>query len=399
MDRVWVSLILVALVVSGCGSTQNANGGVEQSGDSTAQQRAQMDTRGFSPLALGLQLLLDREAGASSCVSPVGLMMALGMAREGARGATREELDAFLGSACERSNRALGHSRDGDGALRVANAIWSDEGLQLAGAFVDSLRLGYGASARALPLRAQPQQAAEAINGWVKENTKGLIDRLVEAGDVAQSAMVLTNALYFKGLWARPFDGNDTERAKFYSFHGERDVDMMHQEGQFRYAEDTTMQVLEMPYQEKGYGILVVLPRASAKDARWDSIDAQRVEALFGALEYERVDVSFPRFTSQATLRLVPALQRLGLRASLSSAADFSGMGKGFGGEQIGEVIQAVRFTVDEEKTEAAAASGVVMMRASLPPEAVKFEANRPFLYIVYRESVENAVFVGVLDD
>lgn len=368
-------------------------GGVEQSDMQGAGVQA------LSPLGLGLRLVHEREKGASRCVSPVSLMMALDMAREGAVGATRSELDTFLSSPYVEANRTLGLVVNGDGALRVANAIWIDEGLRPSATFIDTLRKQHGALAKALPLRSEPSKSAAQINGWVKENTKGLIEKLVEAADVAQASMVLTNALYFMGHWEHPFKKEDTETRRFNSFHSAYDVPMMHQERMFRYAEDSQLQVLEMPYKESDYRLLVVLPRVGAKETEWEAIDARRIKTLYDSLEYAQVNVAFPRFDSKVTLRLVPSLHRLGLKQSLSSAADFSGMGEGFGGEQIGEVIQAVRFTVDEEKTEAAAATGVVMMRACLPPQAVDFIADHPFIYIVYSETVENAVFVGVLED
>lgn len=394
-----IALMLVALALSGCGSAQKTVEKVEPAGGAKPVEEQALRPRGFSPLELGLLLVGAREAGASRCVSPVNLMMALEMAREGAVGATREELDAFLGHPLVGANRALVRMRAAEGPLRVANAIWSDEGLQPSEVFVEALAQRHDALATVLPLRDQPERAAADINSWVEERTEGLIARLVEAGDVAQASMVLTNALYFKGRWAHPFDKDRTKAARFHAFRGAYDVEMMHQKRAFCYAEDAQLQALELPYREEGYSMMVVLPRASAEATRWEAIDAGRVKALFDALEYEQVDVSLPRFDSELTLRLVPSLRRLGLKTSLSAAADFSGMGVGYDAAQIGEVIQAVRFTVDEEQTEAAAATAVVMVRGALPLEAIQFTADRPFLYIVYRETVENAVFVGVLDD
>lgn len=396
MNRVKAFLMLGALVATGCGGMQNRTITMKPNGAEEQQRIEGALQPGASPLELGLRIVNDRAEGASRCASPVSLMAALDMAREGAQGETRKELDAFLSNPLVLENRKL--DKIGDGALLVANALWSDEGLRPSDEYVNVLRSQLGARADVLPLRSEPSKAADAINGWVKENTKGMIEKLVEAGDVEGASVVLTNALYFRGVWASPFPSSNTETALFHSSRGDYDVPMMYQEGEFRYAENENVQMVEMAYGEEDYRMLVVLPRGVAGEVKWDSISPAVIMNLYEELEDARVKLFIPRYDSRNTLHLVSLLQRLGLENSTSAAADFSGMGSGFAGEQIGDVIQAARFTVDEQKTEAAAATAVVMLRAALIPENVTFRADRPFLYVVYYKTPLNAIFVGIQD-
>lgn len=399
MQRVAVFGLWAALMLVGCGSAKKASEKVEQSGMAEQQAAQPAMDAGMSPLQVGLRMVNARAKGESQCVSPMSLMMALDMAREGARGATRRELDAFLSNPLVLANRALGRNAGDDRTLLAANALWSDAGKPLSAQYVGTLKEQHGATARELQLRLKPALSADIINGWVKENTKGLIEKLVEAGDIAQASMVLTNALYFRGEWARPFPKSSTHKAKFHATSGDYDVQLMQQEGQFRYAENAQMQMVELEYKDLDYRMLVVLPRTSARETNWGAIDAGALSELYSKMEYDQVKIFLPRYDRKSTMHLIPSLSQLGLGKCFSDAADFSGMGKEFAGERIGDVIQAVRFTVDEQKTEAAAATGIVMMRASLPPEAIPFRADRPFLYILYHKTLDNAVFVGVLDE
>ena len=233
------------------------------------------------------------------------------------------------------------------------------------------------------------------------EHTGGKINDLIKPGHIdSQTVLILTNAIYFKALWTSPFAEKLTRPDDFHSGATEKvRVDMMHQTGRFRFAEDAAAQALELPYQGGNLSMVVLLPRTADGLRQLESgLSLASLDRWLGSLAQRRVDVSLPRFKLTAESDLKDALSSLGMPAAFApDKADFSGMtsARRF---VISAVVQKAFVEVDEKGTEAAAATGVVMARASLvqaPPPI--FRADHPFLFLIRDNKNGSILFIGRL--
>ncbi len=208
--------------------------------------------------------------------------------------------------------------------------------------------------------------------------------------------LVLTNAIYFKGTWLKQFDPANTKERDFRAPGGPVKASMMFQKGKFSYGEADDAQALEMPYEGERLSMVVVLPKESA---RLEAVEAKMVaEGLDPWLERMKptqVEVLFPRFKAESSLALSGALKQLGMVKAFGGG-DFSGISSG-GGLQISEVIHRAIVEVNEEGTEAAAATGVVMVRSAVVGPPVQFLADRPFLFAIRDRETGALLFVGRL--
>lgn len=352
----------------------------------------------MTPTQLGLKLLQLQQMDRSTCLSPASLNIALSLAKEGGKGSTRKELEHFLSNPLNDKLVSLAKSGGEGESVIIANALWTDNKVQPSAEYVSLIEREYAAQSSSLPFSSDPGAAANSINDWVKEHTKGLIERLVAENDVVRAEVVITNALYFKGIWKNPFDVDATAEGGFNASSGEKKMQMMFQQSHLAYAENDRFMAVVLPYVDSNYGMLVLLPKERntlSKLAR--DLEEAELTSLMDEMRHESVKLTFPKFDTKELVQLTPSLRALGLEAPFSSNADFSGIFPQGTNLPIEKILQAVRFKVDETKTEAAAATGIVMQRAALV-EPIEFTADHPFLYMVFRESVDNALFIGIFD-
>ena len=347
--------------------------------------------------------------------SPFSIASALAMTCEGARGETARQMADVLELDMQRDklrrsfrslNSELNPEKDEAAyQLTTANALWGQEGYEFRDAFVELTRRYYGAGLRRVDYRtgAGREEAREVINSWVSEETQGKIDTLIARGALSHlTRLVLTNAIYFKGLWAAPFDKKRTQQAPFTTASGEKvDADLMYQKGTFRYREtDEGVQLLEMPYKGEELSMLVLLPPEPGRlgDLEEKLSPDELSEWLKGSRE-RKVRVYLPRFEMRWKADLVPALKALGMPDAFSlPPADFSGMT----GEKdlfISNVVHEAYVKVDEEGTEAAAATGVVVGVTSVQPQPPEFRADHPFMFCIRHRDSGAILFVGRVTD
>lgn len=381
--------LLAALLSTGCGASRPTG--------HTAHHTPSNDSA-LSPTALALSLLRAFPGEGSRCVSPVSLSMALQIAVEGAEGETKAQLDAFLAHPKNRGNILLTMPTDIANVL-LANALWSDEKLIPTESYLERVAVNLDATAKVLPLRREPQKSAELINGWVEENTKGLIKNLVNAAALARAELVITSALYFSARWAEPFDPKATNpEGRFRTTKGEKLMPLMHQSRTFSYAENATMQAVELPYTVPDYRMLIILPKGEKPNPKLLlQLSEEELLALYQGLERSEVRLTLPKFDEKTFVELSVPLRKMGLTEPFCPDADFSGISPQAKGLPISSILQSVRFKVDEEKTEAAAATALIFTR-SFPADQMTFRADRPFLYMVYRHTPDNALFMGIFN-
>ncbi len=347
-----------------------------------------------------------RSAEGNLFMSPLSVQIALAMTYGGAKGETAAEMEKVLHLAGEpvevhgsmaALTESLGAAAGEGQSLAIANRLWGRDGEPFLPDYLQLTRSYYGAALEALDFAGDTEGSRQRINAWVGERTAGMIPELLSKGVLDGSTiLVLTNAIYFKGTWRTQFDPANTKERDFQAPGGAVKAPMMFQKGKFSYGETDDVQVLEMPYEGERLSMVVVLPKESAG---LEAVEAKMVaEGLDPWIEKTRptkVEVSFPRFKAESSLALSGALQQLGMVKAFGGG-DFSGISSG-GGLQISEVIHRAIVEVNEEGTEAAAATGVVMVRSAAVGRPVQFIADRPFLYAIRDRQSGALLFVGRL--
>jgi len=340
--------------------------------------------------------------------SPYSISTAMAMVAAGARGSTATEIEKamrfpFGGTKLTKSwaevQKDVNKKRE-DVTLLTANALWAAKDVEFQKDYLALARHDFAAKLETLDF-AKAEAARKRINDWVSDTTKKKIPELIASGMLDSSTrLVLTNAIYMKAPWLTPFPPKRTEEnGVFHATGGDRKAALMRNLGDFRYAHAGDARVIEFPYKGSELSMLVVLPDANDGLASVEkTFSAEKLAEWDKALATAKVDVTFPRFTSDVSLSLNQSLKSLGVHQAFSGHADFSGIAK----ERlmISEVIHRARIDVAEEGTEAAAATAVVMTRATAVgprPQPEIFKADHPFLYLIRRTDTKSVLFMGRL--
>lgn len=355
-------------------------------------------------------------------LSPYSISTCLAMTREGAAGNTAVEMDRVLhfpgsglGTGLQGLETALAAPLVRDGwdedakeipayQIAVANRLFGQTGYAFRPAFLRQLDTVYGAGLEQLDIHANPVAARLRINGWVEEQTRDRIkDLLPEGNPTPDVRLVLVNAIYFKSSWDEPFQERATVDAPFHRADGsDVDAKLMRRTDRFPYAEDGDVQILEMPYRSNALSMLVVLPRTrDGLPAVEQRLTPAVLEGWIDGLGGRKVAVRFPRFEYTSSFDLTSTLGAMGMSDAFSAKrADFSLMTQKeplF----IGLVVHKAFVKVNEEGTEAAAATAVTMRASSAPRpvEPVPFTADRPFLFLIRHRATGAILFIGRVTD
>jgi serpin B len=392
---------------------------------------------GINTFASEMYAALSRENRGNLFFSPFSMETALAMTAAGARGDTLKEMEKVLRlpeepHAAFRDLIAQVNGTNGPWGLpsrakrayelSSANALWGATGYPWRKEFLDLTRKHYGAGLVETNF-GDGEASRKLINGWVEKETRNKIKDLIARGVLTiDTRLVLTNAIYFKGDWQVKFDKKDTKDEPFTHAGGAKaDVPMMNLTSKFNYGEmtikeieepkvlpsdppkilprwrsrDVKVQVLEMPYAGRQLSMLIYLPeRASAIDRLAGWLSAEELGTR--ELKPRQVKVSLPRFKTESNLSLQPVLQSMGMRRAFSGA-DFSGMHTSDEHLYISHVLHKAFVDVNEEGSEAAAATAVVVVResSSAKPELVEFRADRPFVFAIRENKTGTALFLG----
>ena len=415
-----LGLLLLAGLVAGCGG--GGQGGVVQADkprlipDTTPAERDEL-AAGNSAFAFDLYQKLSQEGDGNLFYSPYSISAALAMTYAGARGETEKEMADTLHFALpqERLHPAFntlditltsqGEEESEDAfQLSIANALWGQEGYEFLPAFLDTLAEHYGAGLRTLDFVQETEKARQTINDWVAEQTEGKIEDLIPPGILNPLVrLVLTNAIYFNGKWVLPFEANDTRDDAFHLLDGSTvQVPTMSQTETFRYAEGDGYQAVELPYRDSNMSMVLLLPEEGRFEAVEAALSADLVASLVDDLATEKVRLSLPKFEFESEFDLSDVLVEMGMPSAFglgSSGADFSGM-TGDRALAIGAVIHKAFVAVDEEGTEAAAATAVIILEMEAPAEeAVEMKLDRPFLFLIRDGETGTVLFVGRVMD
>jgi serpin B len=342
--------------------------------------------------------------------SPYSLHTAFSMVYEGAKGATAKEIASVFAFP------AAPALRDGLGALAAglkeaakgsdfsqANSLWAQDGYRFLPAYTGLLTRKYDAEARSVNFKTAAEVSRRAINAWTEERTKGKIkDLFKESSLTPLTRLVLVNAVYFKGTWAAPFPKEMTGDAEFTKSDGQKiKARMMTFSGtrDLEYGETAAFQALRLPYGGGGLSMLLALPKdgKSLADAAKDFGPAA-LEELRAAAVRQKTKVFLPRFAFSSGFSLNGSLAALGMPRAFTDAADFSGM-DGTHNLYIQNAVHKAFVEVNEEGTEAAAATGAAMGIKSANFGFALFRADRPFLFFIEEKKTGLILFMGRVED
>jgi serpin B len=356
--------------------------------------------------ALDLYSLLS-DSDQNLFYSPYSIAVALSMTYAGARGETADQMAEVLhlGDLTQETlhpaMNALQLRLTGQEGiiLTVANSLWAQEGYPFQDPFLDTLARHYGAGVRLVDYvdPAAREEARQAVNRWVEEETNEKIKELITEDMLNEmTRLILANAIYFNAKWEEPFRGG-TSDASFYLRDGsEIIVPMMARRAGTPYAEGDGYQAVELPYKGDRTRMVVVLPAEGEFDAFQDRLDPALIREIRSGLSTQDVKLYLPRFSYDAEFDLAKTLKALGMVDAFDpNLADLSGLDNTTD-LFISAVAHKAFVAVDEEGTEAAAATGVVLEVESMP-QIVR--VDRPFVFFIYDAELDTILFMGrVLD-
>jgi len=347
--------------------------------------------------------------------SPYSVSSALAMTYAGAAGKTAEEMaavlhfpldDSSLHPAFNALDQHLKNLEDLDVPqdqgvpfqLNIANAIWGQKDYHFEENFLDTLAVNYGAGLRLLDYVQKPEKSRQTINDWVSDQTERKIQDLIPQGAIdSDTRLVLSNAIYFKANWQDPFQKSLTEDGPFYGLEGEQyQVPLMStgSDANFLYYAGDGFQAVELPYLGGKVSMLVLLPDTGRFEEFEAGLTLEQLDVITVGMDYQAIELRFPKFEFESEFSLVHSLTALGMTSAFSEKGDFSRM-TGAKDLFISDVFHKAFVSVDEEGTEAAAATAVVMTLTAAPMDPLQLTVDRPFLFLIRDQQTQTILFMG----
>ena len=365
---------------------------------------------GNSAFAFTLYQQLKKNSIGNLFYSPYSISTALGMTYAGAAGDTQKQMGsalhftlpqaqlhpAFNQLALDLASR--GQNAQGTNgksfALNIANALWGQQDLIVQPAFLNILAQNYGAGLNLLDFKNSPEPSRVTINNWVSDQTNNRIKDLLPQGSITPATrFVLTNAIYFDAAWQNPFTKESTSNGNFNLLNSTTvSVPMMNREGSYSYIKGSGYQAVELPYSGNEVAMDIIIPDAGQFNIFESAMTADKVSGIIGSLKSSFMVLTMPKFQFDSSFSLKDALTALGMPVAFTDKADFSGI-TGKPDLFISDVVHKAFVAVDEEGTEAAAATGVIMVGAAMPANSLT--VDRPFVFLIRDIQTGAILFVG----
>lgn len=348
-------------------------------------------------------------------ISPFSIFTAITMIYAGAKGGTEQEIRDLLSIKIAQRRLPL-QIHDlvekilsiESTEISIANSIWADLGYVLSDSFLYIMDENYNGESYKEDFK-NVDEICKKINQWVANNTKNKIKEITNPNTFDPDyKLVLLNAIYFNGIWEHPFDENLTETSPFTLLNGsEIPVEMMHQKKPFSYFDNDLFQLISLNYEgvqrfgmSEHFSMMIFLPKnQQGIDDMEDLIDAESILSYKEKLMEQEVDLFLPKFKLESKYELKKDLRELGMRDSFSEAADFSGVVDTSKSNPpvIGEIIHKAFVNVNEEGTEAAAATMIAALPKGFPiiREIPVFKADHPFMFLIMDSESNTILFLG----
>jgi serpin B len=408
--EIWIKLLVVIFLF--CLLSRIAGDAEETPPLATATADRAAVVEGNNAFAIDLYGQLRTQSG-NLFFSPESISTDLAMTYAGARGDTAAEMAKTLHFTLppQRLHPAMGGllgdlNAPHDGyKLRVANALWAQQGYTFLDDFLKLTNSDYGAGFKQVDFKDATEAARLTINQWVEQQTDNKIKDLLQPGVLSsRTRLVLTNAIYFKGDWQTQFDKAQTRDEDFHLSAAQNvKAPMMHREGGFNYFDGGTFQILEIPYKSAELSMIVLLPNdVGGMFALEQSLTAPNTRQWLGQLRpVPKVIMTLPKFKMTQQFELQDTLGAMGMTLAFDAHADFSGM-TGNREFYISAAIHKAYIDVNEEGTEAAAATAVVMrsmMARMQQPAPPVFRADHPFIFLIRDNRSGGILFMGRVTD
>ena len=347
-----------------------------------------------------IDMLSTEASGKNIMFSPTSLNFALGMIAEGAKGETKEVLSAYLGTsdfasyAKEYLDKIQAYNTEDESygyqsKVKIADAVWMDDGLTLQEKFKNTVSNSFGAEVKAVDFSAT-EETCDIINSWCDKNTEGLIPKIITPDLINDNTgLCLTNSLYFESGWSgEPWNVSDTEenfgkieKTKYMTCTGDQ------------YYENDKSTAFGRDY-ANGLSFIGILPNDEG-DFTLEDLDISGL--LKSNPEYDAVDCKMPKLNFETSTVLNDMLSNPGLDNIFSSNADFSGIADR--NVNVDTILQKTKLELDENGTKAAAVTAVIMecMSAAEEDEPIikTVELTRPFAFLIYDSSNDEILFMG----
>jgi serpin B len=346
--------------------------------------------------------------------SPYSISSCLAITYTGARGDTAAQMagvlhfdadPAKLSTDFAALQKQLARSESKGGTeLNLANGLWAQQNHPFLKSFLNTAEDDYSAKLNQVDFHTRAEPTRLQINDWVSDQTRGKIKDLLPSGSLDESTrLVLVNAIYFKGRWAEQFKKEKTRDLPFHvTADRNEEARLMNIEKSFKYAETDAYQLVELPYKSGSLAMVVVLPKQIDGLKKIEaSLDATTLNQQIAQAEKQDVEVFLPKFKITAQFSLAETLKAMGMPTPFTLKADFSGM-DGERDLSISAVLHKAYVDLDEEGTEAAAATGTTMMAASMramPPPHPIFRADHPFIFFIRDTQTGAILFLGRITD
>jgi serpin B len=337
--------------------------------------------------------------------SPYSIFVALSMTYEGAKGDTADQMKSVLGfdqndevSLCSFGRIYNLLNIDAEYKLNTANALWTQKDYPFLDEYLNYIDKYYMGKATDIDF-SKTTEAADIINKWVEENTGGKIKDMLSSGDITPgTVLILSNAIYFKGIWQTQFNSDNTVDRDFELINSEKiqvpTMVLTDSEELYNYTETEDLQILELPYKGKDVSMIILLPKDNDINIIEETLNGGDLSEHINSMYPTNLDIYLPKFTFRTEYNLKEILIEMGLDIAFGFNADFSGM-NGIGGIFIEKVLHKAFIEVNEEGSEAAAATTVHMFETSVPGSSHIFNADHPFIFLIQNKETGTILFMG----
>ncbi len=353
------------------------------------------------------------EKGKNVFFSPLSISSAFAMVYEGASGKTADEIQSvfhfpkdmnILRTSFSSINNDVNNASN-DYKLSIANALWVQQDFKFLDKYLSAVDQYYVGKATNVDFVNKTEEVRQTINQWVEGKTNNKIKDLLAQGTLSSGTrLVLTNAIYFKGQWEKAFDKKLTSEQNFNVDNNTKvKVQMMKKtdkDAVFKYGENGNLQILDLPYKGNKISMMVLLPKDNNIASLEKSFSFVKLNEWKKLLSEKRVDVFLPKFKIETQYYLADTLSGMGMPTAFTGNADFSGM-DGKTDLSITKVIHKAFVDVNEEGTEAAAATAIIVGVTSAGPDfsIPVFRADHPFLFIIQDTTNGNILFIGKIEN
>lgn len=337
--------------------------------------------------------------------SPYSLSSATAMLYAAAEGETKAQIQktfSYPSADILNPNNAVLYDEfnkpNTDYKLAVVNDIWLQKGLMPNQTYTDTVQRYYDGQMTTLDFKTNPNASRQTINTKIAQQTEQMIPELLPANSIKPAtAMVLTNAVYFKGDWKTPFTAQSTSPQPFYNHIGKfSDVKMMHQQSYFDYTEDKQVQVVQLPYKGNDLSMLLILPKAKDKRAMQqlaNNLSSAQVSEWTERLEKKEISLYLPKFKLEERYQMKTVLANMGMPRTFENRAEFNLFDEPLP-IKIDEIYHQAVVAVDEKGTQAAAATAIVGRYTSMS-YPIEFKADHPFMFIIKENNTNAILFLG----